>query len=391
MIVYNADRTWDFTAQGVGSLLTGHTPDTLRDGTYRGETVSGYAASTRIHHSEEYWAAALNTDLLSPGFTVNDLGFMPRANMFRGMGYVAVRDPHPNDKWQSWQAITGAREVTDYRFAHRLIADAFLEGWVTTKSFWFVDTGFDAFAPYVDDRELYDGTPLERQAALQWYGFMNTDSRKPVQLQLSWTVQRSFPRFERLNQIGPSLVFRPMPQLDGQLDLSFNESAGTIRKIAVPAISPDTTQTRVYLLAPQQARSLSATLRATYAFTPYLTLQAYTQLFTADIAYGGPLRAVVGPGRRTVSLGELRPALPEDQAPNNDERQIGLNVNLILRYEWRTGSTFYLVYAHQSSNDLLPPPGPRGLNFGQELSALSAPGVAHGDTVLVKMDLLSAL
>jgi hypothetical protein len=390
VIVYNADRTWDFTAQGAGSLLTGHTPDTLRDGTFRGETVSGYAASTRIHHSEEYWAAALNTDLLSPGFTVNDLGFMPRANMFRAMGYVAVRDPHPSDKWQSWQVILGGREVQDYRFAHRLNRDALLEGWVTTKSFWYLDTGIDAFAPYVDDRELYDGTPLERQAALQWYTFMNTDSRKPVQLQLNWQLQRSFPRFERLNQIGPSLVFRPMPRLDGQLDLSYSESAGTIRQIALPSISPDTTQTRVYILAPQQARSLSATLRATYAFTPYLTLQAYGQLFTADIVYGAPLRAEVGPGRRTVSLAELQPALP-NEAPDKDERQVGLNVNLILRWEWRTGSTFYLVYAHQSSNDQLPPTGPRGLNIGQELSALNAAGVAHGDTVLLKVDLLSAL
>jgi len=31
---------------------------------------------------------------------------------------------------------------------------------------------------------------------------------------------------------------------------------------------------------------------------------------------------------------------------------VGLNVNLILRWEWRTGSTLYLVYAHQSSNDI---------------------------------------
>jgi hypothetical protein len=29
VIVYNTDRTWDFTAQGAGPLLSGHTPDTL--------------------------------------------------------------------------------------------------------------------------------------------------------------------------------------------------------------------------------------------------------------------------------------------------------------------------------------------------------------------------
>ena len=109
---------------------------------------------------------------------------------------------------------------------------------------------------------------------------------------------------------------------------------------------------RLYLLAQQAARSVSATLRTTYAFTPRLTLQGYAQLFTAGIAYGAPARAVVQAGRRKVTLAELQPALAEDRAPNADERQAGLNLNLILRWEWRTGSTFYLVYAHQSTNDV---------------------------------------
>ena len=87
----------------------------------------------------------------------------------------------------------------------------------------------------------------------------------------------------------------------------------------------------------------------------------------------------------------MKPALDTDGAPNADERQIGLNVNVILRWEWRTGSTFYLVYAHQSSNDLAPPPGPRGLDYRAEVSAFGQAGVTHGDTILVKVDLLSAL
>ena len=402
VIVYSDDRSWDFTGQGLGSLITLNQPGTLRDGTSRGATSSGYASSGRLHHSEEYWAAAASADFLSPEFTTNDLGFMPRANLFRSYGYLAVRDPHPNDKWQSWQLLLGGREVQDSRFVHRLNRDAFLEGWVNTKSFWFLDTGADFFTAAVDDRELADGTPLEKQGYGYWYGFIATDSRKPLQLQLNWTEGRAWPRFERTNQAGVTFVIRPLPQLDGSVDISYNENAGTYRQIrtagplpgagdptATFARSVATQQQREYLIARQQARSVSATLRATYSFTPHLTLQGYAQLFTAGIAYGSPLRAVVDAGRRTVRLDELRPALLSDAAPNADDRQAGLNVNVILRWEWRTGSTFYLVYAHQSSNDLTPPQ--LGLDFRRELGALSDRGVAHGDTVLVKIDLLSAL
>ena len=104
---------------------------------------------------------------------------------------------------------------------------------------------------------------------------------------------------------------------------------------------------------------------------------------------GAPYRALAGSGKPTLRLADFVPASTDDQAPNANDRQAGLNLNLILRWEWRTGSTFYLVYAHQSSNDLTPPAGP--LSFRSELSALGASGVTHGDTLLVKVDLLEAI
>ena len=79
-----------------------------------------------------------------------------------------------------------------------------------------------------------------------------------------------------------------------------------------------------------------------------------------------------------------------DAGSSSNERQVGINVNLILRWEGRTGSTFYLVYAHQSSNDVKTGVV-GGPSIRRELGALSAKGVAHGDSILVKVDLLSAL
>jgi hypothetical protein len=90
-----------------------------------------------------------------------------------------------------------------------------------------------------------------------------------------------------------------------------------------------------------------------------------------------------------VRFQDLSPGRPEDVPPDNDDRQAGLNVNVIVRWEWRLGSTLYLVYAHQSSNDFVP--SRRGLDFGRELSAFASRGAVHGDTFLVKMDLFEAL
>ena len=72
-----------------------------------------------------------------------------------------------------------------------------------------------------------------------------------------------------------------------------------------------------------------------------------------------------------------------------DDRQAGLNVNVILRWEWRLGSTLYLVYAHQTSADFRPRPG--GLDFRGEVGAFASDAAAHGDTFLVKIDFFNAL
>jgi uncharacterized protein DUF5916/cellulose/xylan binding protein with CBM9 domain len=397
LTLFTQDRSVEATVQAAGSHLTGNAWETLPDGTVRGPTASGFAGSGKIKYLGEHWFSALFGDLLTPNFSVNDLGFMPRANLARVIGYAGWRDPHPGPLWQSAQLIFAAREVRDAPFDLRLERDGIVEFWFNSNSFWFVDTGAIAQAPFVDDRELKDGTPIERQSAGAWFGFISTDPRKRLQLQFSWTEGRSWPRFERQNQLETTLVFRPLPQLDGSFDLAYNENAGTIRRVRAATIpgtdrgldpSVATLGPRDYLLSPQHARSVSATLRATYAFTPHLTLQTYAQLFSAGISYGQILRAQVKePFRRTVRLDELHPV---DNDVSYDDRQAALNLNLILRWEWRTGSTFYLVYAHQSSADVTPSLGSR-LDLGAELGTLSSAGVTHGDTILVKVDLLSAL
>jgi len=403
LTLFSRDRSWQFDAQGLGSLLTANTPQTLRDGTFLGQTASGGAFSAKLKHVEEYWFVNLNGDYLSRTFSVDTLGFMPRANLTRIMGYVGLQAPHPNGFWQNAQILLAGREIRDAAFNLRLERDLILEGNFGTPSGWYFDTGAIAATPFVDDRELLDGTPIERQGSITWFGFFSSDSRKPLQAQLNFSEGRSMPRFERQNQLDLTLFVRPMPQLDGSLDLAYNETAGTLRQIRPAGVLPgggDPTveldpglaaqTTREYLLARQEARSVSATLRGTYSFTPHLTLQAYAQLFTAGISYGDPQRAIVGPGKPVVRLASLAQALPGDAAPNADDRQAGLNVNVILRWEWRTGSTLYLVYSHQSSNDLQPPPT-RGLDFARELATVTSAGVARGDSVLVKVDLLSAL
>ena len=214
---------------------------------------------------------------------------------------------------------------------------------------------------------------------------------------------RGVPRFERLYDFGSYLTLRPISQLETTLAVDFVRGDGLVRQIRTAgALASDdpamaeldrgnaTERARFYLLAPQASRSLSGIVRATYAFSPHLTLQLYTQLFGAGVAYGDPLRADVPPGKGTVRFSGLTPALAnEPTADKLDKRQAGLNVNVILRWEWRLGSTLYLVYAHETTADFTPRRS--GLDFGGELGGFVSDAAKHADTFLVKIDFFKAL
>jgi len=106
------------------------------------------------------------------------------------------------------------------------------------------------------------------------------------------------------------------------------------------------------------ANSVSATLRASYTFTPQLTLQAYGQAFLA-IGHFDDMVSITRTDAATALDGKVRltdlanPAIampvqppPAVQPPTPDFKDAAINVNVVFRWEYRLGSTIYFVYTH---------------------------------------------
>jgi hypothetical protein len=83
-------------------------------------------------------------------------------------------------------------------------------------------------------------------------------------------------------------------------------------------------------------------LRGTLTFSPTLSLQAYVQLYL-DRGHFGHVTSVTASGAhpRLDHKNFVAAALPE---PISDFRNAALNVNTFLRWEFRPGSAFWLVY-----------------------------------------------
>jgi hypothetical protein len=403
LALFDDERDWNLRSQLAGSTIWGGRTAVIRDGTLLEDGTSGLAASAKLSKENGAVTAMLDADYLSPGFWVDDLGFMPRANLFRTLGLVTLRDLQPDWRWQRAQVSTGGRMAQSANRDVTLTRDAFISTRVLLNSYWEVSGSFFGGPRAADDRELFDGTPFERLGGVAGSLGLTSDRRKPVSGSLVLVHQEVVGRDSRLTDASLNVVLRPTPVLDvdATVVLSLTENdVRMIRAAGPPVPDPDnpdatfdpataTTMDRLYLFAPLDARSVGLTLRATLAFSPGLTLEAYGQLFTAGLSYGDPLRTVVGPGKAVIRQDQLTPAMPADLAPNNDGQQGAINVNLILRWERGPGSTLYIVYAHETANYRVP--SMSGLDFGSELGAVTADGASHGDTLLVKIDFLQAL
>jgi hypothetical protein len=227
-----------------------------------------------------------------------------------------------------------------------------------------------------DDREVGQLRPnVALQRAGYWGGRLElaSDPRRLVTATLATQAQiMGDSRYWTSAQA--SLVVHALRQLDIELLPQITWADGEYR---FTRLMPATTMDPL-TFGKLTARSISATLRATYTFTPQLTLQAYTQAFLASGHYGDLVQ--VSPAGSTISLATLSTA---DQVPAPgpavDFQDAALNVNVVFRWEWRLGSTLYFVYTHSQIPRVAMPMMPATLSPGALGRGSSA------DVLLIKL------
>jgi hypothetical protein len=282
----------------------------------------------------------------------NDLGYLERKNDYQGYFMLMYRKLQP--WWRTLETRTSlklnVRETLDGLNLWREIRMA--TSW-TLASFWWLYADVYARGSWFDDREMGDGTALQRAANLGFVGEVGSDPRRRVAGSVAWNAQVRRGGGVAAVLTG-QLTLRALPQLEFNVVPTATYESGEPRYVAT---TPLTATTADYLLGTQTAASMSATLRAAYTFTPTLSLQLYTQLFLARVRYGPFFSYTTDVGGR-VHRADLGPPTTTVQA---DSERATLNINLVMRWEYRLGSTLFVVYTRAQNPALVP--GPDGASF----------------------------
>jgi hypothetical protein len=298
-------------------------------------------AGDRVRFNSSSW-------MKTPGFDINDLGFLQRADETGFANWFQVRTDKPSKHFRNKRLNFNQWAVFNFD-GDRLALGGNVNGNVRTQGNHQVGAGVNLEAEAFDDR-LTRGGPGGRttQWVFFWHSFQS-DDRKPVQYIHS--VQGGRDRHDSARfGFNPAIRVRPSSALSVAVGLSLSRNLDDSQWVenvtesaphgpggaAAPGSSLATTH---YVFGRLDQTTVAATLRVNYTLTPRLSIQLYGAPFVSAGGYDGFKELVDG---RAAAYEDRYAPYPYAGDPNFNYKSF--RTTNVLRWEYRPGSTLFVVW-----------------------------------------------
>jgi hypothetical protein len=325
-------------------------------------SLSGWMAEAAIEKkSGRHWLGFMNASAISPGFEINDAGQLAQTDVLRMQAQLEWRDNKPPGPLREVASSLSTIErwtLGRERIQSSLTTYSFL-GW---KNFWTSILTATLYLPAQDPRLTRGGPLMATPRSWTASASTSTAASAPTSGRLTLYATGAGDG-SRIRRVSARLTSRPVPYLRLSVEPFVEQRRDGRQYVGTRSGGRPETFGGRYVFAAVDRTTLSAQVRLTAAFNPDLTLELYGEPFAADgffSSYGELMRAG---GRELI----LDPALG-DAARDFDVRSF--RSNLVLRWEYRPGSTLYVVW----QQDRFESRDPRGTRAGDLLGAISAPG-----------------
>ncbi len=320
----------------------------------------------------------------SPGLELNDLGRLGNGDD-RGISAGArYRETTPGKRLRSYEMGSSFSNEWNYEGVRTFTQ---FSGYTaaTLRNYWQINWDFAYFPRWQSDN-LTRGGPLMQTASFAQSG-VSLQSRPGARSR--WRVGVSGNRDELdgwFVQPTAGLSFRAGSQWEVSIDPRFFKGTTSRQYIGTFAGGSAATFGGRYIFSRLDRSEVSTRIRVNYAITPDLTLETYAEPFASSGRFYqfGELSAarsqdlrIYGTAGTTVSapdsLGRRRVTDGASQfnLPNVDFNVRSFRSNVVLRWEWRPGSTLFAVWQqNRGSRD----PIGRAIRAGDVFDSLSAPG-----------------
>ena len=247
-------------------------------------SLSGYTASVRGDKNAGRWSVwGIQINARSPGFEINDLGQMRRADAIDMSGDFSFRDTKPHRRMRYWQ------------FGHSFNG-SFNYGWIRqpfkiNQSGSLIFNNFWKFGyrttlqPRALSDELTRGGPL-MQTPLTWSWQLTLANQTQATYAWTSTVAWGFDELHGRNySVTAGVTLRPAPRWQAQITPRFLYSVEPRQYVSALGGGSAATYGTRYVFSYIERSTFAAQLRLNYAFTPDLTLEGYAEPFAASGRY----------------------------------------------------------------------------------------------------------
>lgn len=344
------------------------TTDGLFDVRYNpGRTsLRGYGLYARLAKDNGDWLWETAQNWRSPGFEVNDLAFLNRADYKWMLANVSRQWTTPMGPFRYFGGIAGAQlqynydgDLNDAEQHYGLFANL--------KNFWSVNTIY-IHHPSTLDETITRGGPVVMRAGYDYYSVrVNTDQRKTTVLGMRADLARGVNSLTHTLRLNPSIAVKPATSVFISVGPSYNDDEDAAQYVQTVT---DPTATGFggsrYVFAFLHQRTLSIDTRVNVTFTPELTLELFAQPFIASgaytsfrqfarprsldkQAYGQDVGTIAYDGSTSTYTVDPDGAGPASSftIDNPDFTVRSLRGNAVLRWQYRPGSTVFFVWTQE--------------------------------------------
>jgi Domain of unknown function (DUF5916)/Carbohydrate family 9 binding domain-like len=322
-------------------------------------SLSGFMGSlsaAKISGTHWLWEAGVSTE--SPGYELNDVGRLTTADGVAAYAQLRYRETRPRGPFRRYDLFVTPSAEWSYGGV-RTDNALFFDADAVWKNHW--RTIFTLFhVPRVQSLSLTRGGPLAgapSSSAAIFHLLSSSASR------LRWNARVYYGENELgrpTYRLSGGVSVRPGPRWQLSVDPNYLRTVPVRQYVATFEGGPAETFGKTYVFAAVDRSELFAQLRLSYLFTPDLSLELYAEPFASSGRYH---HFGVLPAARSHALRSLTPEeaakvdgtttvrLGGEEARVSDFNVRSFRSNAVLRWEWRPGSTLFVVWQQDRSGE----------------------------------------
>lgn len=379
---YWKDHTFRFSAKVLASSVVGRTkaitdlqmnpqryfqrPGNSRrvDSTTR--MLQGTSASVEFSKiAKGHWRYGVQAYMESPGLALNDQGYLRSTDVIKETNWLEY------DIWEPFSIFRNvgfnASQWSGWNFsgAHTLSGQN-LSSWGQFKNYWYANFSVTHDGYDLDWSELRGGPAILKPGKWNYYLGLSTDSRKKVYFSISLNNYIYDQHEGNSSSLSLGIYYQPF----GFLKLSLSPSLYQSHDGLIYVTDEQINNKDLYVVSSITQKQISTNFRISLSFTPDLSLEYWGQPFLFSAKYHG-YKKVQHPNQKNFESqfykytgNQIQYDAANNQYLIHDQENPGSTItidnpdftvvefrsNMVLRWEFVPGSTFYFVWAQSGDN-----------------------------------------